>query len=91
MKFELLTLVLTLLFTLTLSLPTAVPTTEDTSVSPATDINSEAQTTLVCHSGLPASVCASVYGASCSDNGGFYSHPAPDGKSCTSRQCFCRR
>ncbi|KAL5316788.1 hypothetical protein ACEPPN_015839 [Leptodophora sp. 'Broadleaf-Isolate-01'] len=94
MKFRLLTSLLALLFTLftfTTALPTTSPTTDNSSTKPATDTISQAQATLVCHSGLPASVCAAGYSASCSDNGGFYSHPAENGRSCTSRQCYCIR
>ncbi|KAG4411375.1 hypothetical protein IFR04_015482, partial [Cadophora malorum] len=68
MKLALLTLILTTLSTLALSLPT-------------TESLSSAQAKLVCHSGLPASVCAAEYDASCSENGGFYGHPAQDGRS----------
>lgn len=91
---QLLTSLLALLFTLftfTTALPTTSPTTDNSSTKPATDTISQAQATLVCHSGLPASVCAAGYSASCSDNGGFYSHPAENGRSCTSRQCYCIR
>ncbi|CZT10318.1 uncharacterized protein RCO7_15061 [Rhynchosporium graminicola] len=100
-KTQLLSL-LTLLSTITITtaVPTALPVTtshkdsiDDNQISPQStvDAQSQAQYTLSCHSGLSASICASQYSASCSDNGGFFSHPAEDGRSCTSRQCGCSR
>ncbi|CAL3965358.1 unnamed protein product [Diplocarpon coronariae] len=54
-----------------------MPIDSFTDVDFATDNSAVAQSSLVCHSGLPASVCASQYSASC--DGGFFSHSAQNG------------
>ncbi|KAL2061028.1 hypothetical protein VTL71DRAFT_9080 [Oculimacula yallundae] len=98
--FQFLISLLTLLLTFATALPTPSPISttqhdegddDETSTNASIDVIFKAQYTLVCHAGLSASVCAAEYATYCSDNGGFFSHGAPDGKSCTSRQCYCSR
>lgn len=93
---QLLTTLLSLFMTLTSAIP--IDSTSDSDLTSiiadtldttdTTDVLDTTQSTLVCHAGLPASVCASQYGTSC--DGGFYGgRIADNGRSCTSRQCFC--